>query len=329
MTTAQNNIEKTCTSTFILANSNAILAYLTIIRVHSLKYHYMYLSKRVYKEVLGPNHSFSFNTEEQPYFYDRYHHHPEYEFTFIERGRGMRFVGDHIGHFEEGDLVLLGPNLSHMWKCDPHYYQNISQKACKSYVIHFPKQLMQNLLPSVPEMEPVRILLEQSKRGVKIEGSPETPLKECFRQLPEQNGGERFLSLLRILHLAATSNTNQVLSQSYISDERLEKSSERLNAIYNYMLSTLDKKISLSEIAAIANMSPTAFCRFFKQKTGKSFTHLLNEIRINHACRLLIEGQEKVAQIALASGFTNLSHFNSQFRAITGTTPKQFVESLK
>lgn len=289
----------------------------------------MYLSKRVYKEVLGPSQSFSFKTEEQSYFYDRYHHHPEYEFTFIERGRGMRFVGDHIGHFEDGDLVLLGPNLSHMWKCDPHYYHNNRPEACKSYVIHFPKQLMQNLLLTVPEMEPVRILLEKSKRGVRINGATEGPLKDCFRQLQDQHGGERFLSLLKILHLAAISTTNQVLSQSYISDERIEKNSERLNAIYNYMLTTLDKKITLPEIAAIANMSPTAFCRFFKQKTGKSFTHLLNEIRINHACRLLIEGQEKVAQIALASGFTNLSHFNSQFKAITGTTPKQFAESLK
>lgn len=289
----------------------------------------MYLSKRVYKEVQGPSHSFSFKTEEQPYFYDKYHHHPEYEFTFVEKGKGMRFVGDHIGHFEDGDLILLGPNLSHMWKCDPHYYHTNRQEACKSYVIHFPKQLMQNILPSVPEMEPVRILLEQSKRGVKVKGPIEVPLKECFKQLQEQNGGERFLSLLKILHLAATSTTNQVLSHSYISEERIEKNSERLNAIYNYMLSAMDKKISLPEIAAIANMSPTAFCRFFKQKTGKSFTHLLNEIRVNHACRLLIEGQEKIAQIALASGFVNLSHFNSQFKAITGTTPKQFVESLK
>lgn len=289
----------------------------------------MYLSKRVFKEVQGPSHSFSFKTEDQPYFYDKFHHHPEYEFTFIEKGKGMRFVGDHIGHFEEGDLVLLGPNLSHMWKCDPHYYHTKRQEACKSYVIHFPSQLMHNLLPSVPEMEPVRILLDQSKRGVKIKGSIEMPLKECFKQLQEQHGGERFLSLLKILHLAATSESNQVLSHSYISDERIEKNSERLNAIYNHMLSAMDKKIPLQEIAAIANMSPTAFCRFFKQKTGKSFTHLLNEIRINHACRLLIEGHEKVAQIALDSGFVNLSHFNSQFKAITGTTPKQFVESLK
>ena len=289
----------------------------------------MYLSKRLYKETLGPSHSFLFKTEEQPYFYDRYHHHPEYEFTFVEKGRGTRFVGDHIGHFEDGDLVLLGPNLSHMWKCDPRYYHHHRQEACKSHVIHFPKQLMQNLLQSIPEMEPVRIMLDQSKRGLKIEGPIETQLKECFKQLQGQNGSESFLSLLEILHLAASSTSNQVLSHSYVSEERKEKSSERLNAIYNYMLSAMDKKISLPEIAAVANMSPTAFCRFFKQKTGKSFTHLLNEIRVNYACRLLTEGHEKIAQIALSSGFVNLSHFNSQFKSITGTTPKQFVESLK
>src|SRR5690606_30611330 len=179
----------TATTDIYTLSLHDALPIFTIIRVHSLKYHYMYLSKRVYKEVLGPNHSFSFKTEEQPYFYDKYHHHPEYEFTFVEKGKGMRFVGDHIGHFEDGDLILLGPNLSHMWKCDPNYYHTNRQAACKSYVIHFPKQLMQNLLPSVPEMEPVRILLEQSKRGVKVKGPIEVPLKECFKQLQEQNGG--------------------------------------------------------------------------------------------------------------------------------------------
>lgn len=289
----------------------------------------MYLSKRIYKEVSGPGHSFSFKKEEQPYFYDKFHHHPEYEFTFIEKGNGLRFIGDHIGHFKQGEIVLLGPNLAHMWKCDPHYYQTKAPIACRSYVIHFPKQLLENILSTIPEMEPIRLLFEQCKRGVKIEGPAQKQLIQCFQAMQDQNSSERFITMLQMLSLAANSKQKQFLSQSFVSDKQEKKGSERLNNVYNYLLVSLQDKISLQEVAAVANMSPTAFCRFFKQKTGKSFTQILNEIRIAHACRLLIEGDEKVAQIALDSGFINLSHFNSQFKKVTGKTPKQFIVGLK
>ena len=289
----------------------------------------MYLSKRIYKAVSGPGYSFSFKKTEQPYFYDKYHHHPEYEFTFIERGSGIRIVGDRIDHFEGGEIVLLGPNLSHMWKCDPHYYQTLKQDACLSYVIHFPKQLMENILFSIPEMEPIRILFEQSKRGIKVEGPAKDKLIKRFNKMQEQTNTERFINLLEILHITATSHHKILLSQGYFSEKQEEKSSERLNDVYNYLLASLDKKVTLQKVAFIAHMSPTAFCRFFKQKTGKSFTHILNEMRINHACRLLMESNEKIAQIALSAGFSNLSHFNSQFKRITGKTPRQFVYDLE
>lgn len=289
----------------------------------------MYLSQRIYKEVSGPDYSFSFKKEEQSYFYGKYHHHPEYEFTYIEKGSGIRFVGDHIGHFEEGEIVFLGPNLSHMWKCDPHYYENNKPDACCSHVIHFPKQLMENILSALPEMKPIMDFFEQSKRGIKIEGPILKQLIPCFQEMSKQSGSERFVNLLHMLNLAANAKQKTFLSQSFVSDEQEEKGSVRLNSVYNYLLSSIHEKITLEKVASVANMSPTAFCRFFKQKTGKSFTQILNEIRVTHACRLLIEGKGKVAQIAFSSGFTNLSHFNSQFKKVTGKTPKAFMNGVK
>lgn len=283
----------------------------------------MHLSKRIFKEASGPNYSFSFKRQEQSFFYDKYHHHPEYEISYIEKGRGLRFVGDNIAPFEEGDIVLLGPNLSHMWKCDRHYYNEGNTAGCCSYVIHFPEQLVEKLL-DIPEMGTINNLLKKSKRGVKIEGGMKEKIIHIFHNLNRQSNDERFFTFLHMLHTIATYDELTILSQTYVSDKQEDKQSDRLNAIYNYLLANVEERVRLEEIAEIASMSPTAFCRFIKNKTGKSFTHLLNEIRINHACRLLLQSSEKIAQVAMASGFNNISHFNKQFKTITGKSPGDF-----
>lgn len=284
----------------------------------------MYLSQRVYKEASGPDYSFTFKREEQAHFYDKYHHHPEFELTYIEKGKGIRFVGDHIAPFKDGDMVLLGPNLSHMWKCDRPFYEKSDRKACCSYVIHFPNELLANML-TMPEMIPIRHLLDKSKRGIKIEGKIKDKVIITLKTLAKQPINDRLFIFLQLLHAIASSKNLSMLSQTYISEEKENKQSERLNAIYNHLLENIEKKITLQEVANISNMSPTAFCRFIKQKTGKSFTNLLNEIRINHACRLLTQSTEKIAQVAFSSGFNNLSHFNKQFKAITGKSPRKFL----
>lgn len=285
----------------------------------------MYVSKRVYRNASGPGYSFSFKKEEQPYFFDKYHYHPEYEFIFIERGEGIMLIGDHIEAFQSGDLIFLGSNLSHMWKCDQYFYENNNHSACSSYVLHIPKEIIEHVILNIPEMEHIQKLIEDSKRGVKVTGDLKAQLIALFKKLPSQNRSERFISLMEMLNLLASSLSEvQLLSNTYFS-AREEDASERLSIIYNYLLENMNEKISLQQIASISNMAPTAFCRFFKQKTNKSFTNLLNEIRINHARRLLIEGNKKIAQVALESGFINLSHFNKQFKIITGKTPKEYL----
>ena len=285
----------------------------------------MHLSERIFKEVSGPDYSFSFKRSEQPYFYDKYHHHPEYELSFVEKGNGLRFVGDNIAPFKEGDMVLLGPNLSHMWKCDRYYYESENKEMCSSYVIHFPERLMEKMF-NIPEMVPINQLLRKSKQGLKIEGQTKEKVADLLKALPDQSYNERFFTFLQILYVISCDEAPEMLSQSYMSTNGEDKQSDRLNAIYNHLLDNLEAKVNLSEIAEIANLSPTAFCRFIKLKTGKSFTHLLNEIRINHACRLLLQSTDKIAQVAMASGFNNLSHFNKQFKSITGKSPSAFQE---
>lgn len=284
----------------------------------------MHLSERIFKEASGPDYSFSFNRREQPYFYDKYHHHPEYELSFIEKGRGLRFVGDNIAPFQEGDMILLGPNLSHMWKCDRHYYEDENSELCCSYVIHFPEGLVEKLL-DIPEMSPIHQLLTKSKRGVKIEGRVRRKVVNMLHSLSGMSNNERFFTFLHMLHTISTDDNLVVLSRTYMSEKHENKQSERLNAIYNHLLANVGEKVKLAEVAEIANMSPTALCRFIKNKTGKSFTHLLNEIRINHACRLLLQSSDKIAQVAMASGFNNLSHFNKRFKAITSKSPREFA----
>ena len=286
----------------------------------------MYLSSRLFKSVSGPEHSFSVKKEVQPYFYDRFHHHPEYEFSYIESGEGIRFVGDRIEPFYAGEFILLGPNLSHMWKCDARYYQMPEPKACSSYVIHFTSHFIDQLLQNTPELSSIKLLLDKSRGGLNISGKVKEPLAKSFKKLPKLVKGERLIGFLQILNLAAAADDVKQLSQAYVLEKKESEQSERINVIYNYLLGSFQQKVTLEDAAAIAHLSPTAFCRYFKQKTGKNFTEVLSEIRINHACRLLIAGNEKIAQVALASGYNNLSHFNKQFKAIVGKTPRDFLQ---
>lgn len=270
---------------------------------------------------LAPNQSFAVRPHVNPLFYNQWHYHPELELTWVQQGSGIRFVGDSIAHFQAGDLILLGPNLPHFWRSDEGPG---SQPPCQALVVQFGEHFWGESFLALPELGAVRDLLLRARRGIRISGPARRQVSQAMEDLAGAGGLDRILGLLRILQLIAAGE-HPYLSGPGFSQVFNAADTRRIAAIYAFTLARFAGKIMLEEVAAQVHMTPNAFCRYFKKHTRKTFTQFLTEIRIGHACKLLMEDGGSVAQVCLESGFQNFSNFNRYFKSITGLTPSQYT----
>lgn len=251
-------------------------------------------------------------------FEGRWHFHPEYELTLILKSRGRRFVGDSIERFQEGDLVLIGPNLPHFWVSDQ------GTKRAEAVVIQFLEDFAGGQFFSIPEVSELEGLLERSNRGLHFRGKIALKGAKAIAELPRLKGIQRFTRTLEILCLLASARDARPLSSPLFRPVLDLRASERINRACRYVFDHFLEPIGLKEIAAEAGMSPAAFSRYFKRMTGRNVVTLLSQTRLGHATRLLLDTEWTVARICFESGFNNISNFNRQFLALHGTTPSQW-----
>lgn len=253
-----------------------------------------------------------------------WHFHPETEIIHIEKGSGFRFVGDHSEAFAEGDIGLVGSNLPHVWKSDSIYKENIPDLKTRLQVIHFHDTLFKGPLTILPEMQGINQLLYESQFGLKFFGSARDHIAQQMQALTQTSGIEKLVHLIRILdYMSKCSEKKQLASIGY-SKIRKSANFERYDKAHRYMIDNFKTNIKLETVADIIGMTPTSFCRYFKKHTSKSFHTVLNEIRVGHACKLLIENKMNIAGISIESGFSNISNFNEQFKKIKGVSPSLF-----
>lgn len=269
--------------------------------------------------------SISVRKDRLPYFYNDWHYHPELELVYIIKGEGTRFIGDNIARFESGDLVLLGPNLAHVWKSDEEYFLPESRKMVAAIVIHFPIDFLGANLWSIPEFSSITKLIESSRRGISFHIPSGHPLRKLLNNIPNLSPFDRLLILLTILNQLADFNDVQILSSIPFVENSHEHQSARMDKINNFILLNFSKEIQIEKIALIANMTVASLCRYFKKKTRKSVTEFINEVRIGYACKLLIDGKCTITDICYQCGYTNSSYFNRQFKKITQINPSQYL----
>ncbi len=248
-----------------------------------------------------------------------WHFHEEYELTLIEKSYGSRMVGDHIERFEAGDLIFIGKDLPHTWRNDEKV-----KGVSEALVIHFLEDFLGASFFSLPEMYRIKRLLERSGRGLKVQRKEARSIAGIMRLMETSTGAERILQLLKILHLLAETEDIEELSSEGFTNSIHYADSDRLKRVYEYIMNNFQEDISLSRAAGVANMSPTAFSRYFKNRTRKSYTQFVIELKIGYACKLLINEKISVADVCYQSGFQNLSNFNQQFKSITSLTPKKY-----
>jgi AraC-like DNA-binding protein len=269
--------------------------------------------------------SFFHKLVEEPYFSAPWHFHPEVEIFLVLEGTGTRYVGDGISNFNPGDLAIIGANTPHVWSSSEDYYQKDLTRMSKGICIQFEEIFWGNHFSELPELIRIKELFQNAKRGIRFKNEIKSEIREKLIALPSTMGMKRLMLLLEILDLMATTKNYKYLSSpnykpAVINTEDLG----RIEKIYQYVLKNFTMEIQLEDVSALINLSPQSFCRYFKSRTNKVFFTFLNEVRIGHACKLLIENNQNVAQICYESGFNHLSNFNRQFKKIKGMTPSEF-----
>lgn len=246
------------------------------------------------------------------YYPTPWHYHPEYEIVLVTESTGKRFIGDNIAGFAPGNLAFIGPNLPHTYQNDEAYLLPKSKLRAKSIVIHFSEESLGKDFFNLPESRPVRNLFNRSVNGLDVNGKTAALVSKKLEEIVTLSGLKRWFCLMDILvTLAESKELTQICKTSMTGNN--EKESKRLSLVMNWILQHYEKNIRISEAAALCGMSENAFSRFFSQRTRKTFSGFVTELRLHKACRLLKENELSVTSICYDCGFNNISNFNRQF----------------
>lgn len=263
------------------------------------------------------------------YFYDELHYHPELQLIYIIEGAGDFFVGDSITPFEAGDLFLIGSNQSHILKSDSEYFEDDCTKNSRSVSIFFKRDSLGEGFFDISETISMRDLINRSERCIKFHPEISHYFGKKMKDLLNRTGFKRFLEILSILNGLSESEEYSYLTSVTHTQPPSDKDSERINNVINYILNNYENDISLKDISEVANYSKPAFCRFFKQRTRKTFSTFLNEVRVSQACKLLRKSNMNISRICYESGYNNVSNFNRQFKKLTGHTPRSYANKCE
>ena len=264
-----------------------------------------------------------------PYFDVNWHFHSEYQLFVVLKGRGTRFVGDRTTSFKEGDLVLTGPNLPHLWKNDKAYHDPTNGLETHGIVIYFPDNFLNNSVFELEELEGIAKLLQLSKRGIEVVGETNLRITQLMQELLELKGMARFQQLLHLLDVLAQSQDYQLITDAGYLNTNKESEKDRMGQVYEYVMQHYSSKITLQEVAQLCNLSVSAFSRYFKSRVNKPFSDFLTEVRISHACKLLHDSDQNISEIAFSCGFYTLSNFNKLFRERLHKSPKEYRKEFQ
>lgn len=255
------------------------------------------------------------------------HSHEEFELNLILSGKGVkRVVGDHTEVIDDAELVLVGNNLPHGWLTHSYKWEE-GMPEIKEVTVQFHRDLFDDKFLKRNQLFFVRSLLEKSSKGISFSRETIERIKPRLTTLAEKSGFDSMLELMSILHDLSVSRNMRTLSNSTFTEENVNFNSRRIEKVFTYMRDSYDKDVNLAEVARLAGMSEVSFSRFIKKRTGKTFVESLNEIRLGHASRSLINTTNTISEIAYKCGFNNLSYFNRIFKSRNGCTPKEFRDN--
>lgn len=248
--------------------------------------------------------------------------HVNFEISLLENCTGKRFIGDHVGDFEGPELVLLGSYLPHCWQ----YYRAVDPMIQpQAIIIHFFPDFLGKDLLAKPEATPLKNLFLSAARGICFSDQTISKSRMVMQQMLFEKGLGRAALMLRLLDILARDTSHILLSSPFYNSVETSDEAQKINKVFDYIFQNFQNDIVLQDVANLIPISPAAFCRFFKQKTNRTLTEYVKEIRIGHAARLLLEGKHNVTEACYDSGYNNISNFNKHFRDIKGMSPREFL----
>lgn len=273
---------------------------------------------------LSSNRTIQVKKVDQFYLDTPFHFHQLCELVWIEESFGKRIVGDNVNSFSAGDLVLMSPDLPHVWQNESIFFLKKKQYKTKATVIYFPPDFLLNLSDERAVIQPIVELIKRATRGLKFFGTTQYKVAEILSRISENDGLKKIVDFLSTLDILSTSKEYKYLASVSYKNLYDEKDTDRMVGVYQLLLQNFRRNISLEEVSQTAHLSPTAFCRFFKSRTQKTFIQFLNELRIGHACKLLNNDNYSIADVCYESGYNNLPNFNKFFKSITKKSPSEY-----
>ena len=255
----------------------------------------------------------------------RWHFHPEYQLTLAIESRGHRVVGDNIAPLTDGDIVLIGSNLPHVW----HQDTSAKSRRVNAIIVRFDADFLGRDFMAMPEMEPVKRLLQRAARGLEVRGHARAVVTEHMTRLAGSEGLARVIELLAILNALAGSEDLKALASSNFEPKLESADQGRMERVIDFIHTHLTEEIDRERLAKLAHLSLGAFSRFFHSRTGKTVPQYVNEVRIGRACSMLAEDVSNITDIAMDCGYRNLANFNRRFREVMETTPSAYRQKFR
>ena len=272
------------------------------------------------------NQSFFSERKTIPYFGADWHYHEDYELLYPITGTGVRIVGDSIEYFNENELVLLGSKVPHLFKNE----LGDSSFEVDYIVIKFKPALIYKFVENVPEFSNIKSLLQRSSQGILFSQMDSFSILKDLIEICESKGAKRLILLLGALNrLALIKDTKSLSSENFNNSSLKSKNEDRLQRVISFILENYGRKIDLEELSGISFMTSNSFCRYFKERTGKTAFQFIREYRISRACQMIINSHKSIAQISEDTGFNSFSSFNRVFKSIKGVCASEYKSKYR
>ena len=269
----------------------------------------------------GTEEAFRVQVDDLPHLYNHLHQHPEIQLTLIKESNGTLIAGDYVGPFHAGDVFVIGGNQPHVFRNDEKFFKKRSKAV--AITVFFDETTFGENFWLLEEMKSLQQFLKNSSGGFRITGRKKKLLAEKLVSIVNAKGIERLIIFLEMLKMFASKKEMYPLAKPIIQRNIKSYDGSRLNKVIEFTFKEFQRPITLKEVAGLANLTPEAFCKYFKTRTRKTYINFLNEIRVNHACRLLTE-DKSISGICYDCGFMNLSNFNRIFKKIKHVSPGEW-----
>jgi len=266
---------------------------------------------------------------ERPHFTTEFHFHEEAQLTYVIEGEGRRMVGDSIENFYSDELTLIGANLPHVWHNDKQpNAPNAGEAKARSAALFFHPENVIQLLSKFIDTTKLKRVFSLAQRGMLFYGLTKDMLKQLLLEMSHSEDWEKLKLLIQVFEILCVTTEFELLVSSGYNNTYQVKDNDRIDKVFKFVFDNYATEIELKEVAALVHMNKQAFCRYFKNRTQKTFVSFVNEVRIAQACKLMAQDNYAINAVASKCGYNSLSHFNRFFKEIMGVTPKAYKDGL-